>query len=176
MLKYFKYSLVAGLASALVSIIYFTLSIAFGFNPLGGSKAFGYILMVLMFFPALWHFRKNYLNGEMHFHQAFFLTIQINLYSCLFFVLFVALYLNVLDPSLLVRHITESKMFFASIKDDFIKTNSLEAYTISLASIDKLTAFDIVKDEFMKRFFILLFFVMLVSFVMRRTPEWAASK
>ena len=84
--------------------------------------------------------------------------------------------MSAIDTQLLVRHITESKMFFSSIKEDFVKTNSLEAYEISLSSLDKLTVIDIVKDEFMKRFLILLFFVMLVSFVMRRTPNWAASK
>ena len=70
----------------------------------------------------------------------------------------------------------ESKLFFSSIKDDFVKTNSLEAFDISLASLDKLTIEDIVFDEFKKRFLIISFFVLLASFVMRRSPNWAVSK
>lgn len=148
----------------------------FGINPLGGSKAFGYILMVILFFPALWYFRKNYLNNEMHFHQAFVLAFLMNLFTCLLFCLFIWIDLSFIDPHLFVRHITESKIFFSSIKDDFVKTNSLESFNISLASLDKLTIGDIVFDEFKKRFLIISFFVLLVSFVMRRSPSWAVSK
>lgn len=176
MQKYFRISFIAGLISASISFIYFVGSNLFGINPLGGSKAFGYILMVILFFPALWYFRKNYLNNEMHFHQAFALAFLMNLFACLLFCLFIWVDLSFIDPNLIVRHITESKLFFSSIKDDFVKTNSLEAFNISLASLDKLTIGDIVYDEFKKRFLIISFFVLLVSFVMRRSPSWAVSK
>ena len=176
MLKYFRYAVFAGAVSAAFCVGYFYISLAMGMDPLGGSKAFGYLLMVLMFFPALWYFRKQHLANEMHFHQAFFLSFLMNFFACLFFVSFIAFYLEYLHPELLLRHIRESKLFFASVKQDFVKTNGLPAYEVSLASLDKLTAVDIVMDEFKKRFFILLFFVLLASFMMRRSPNWANAK
>jgi len=174
--KYIKYSLLAGIASAFLSLTYFVVSNLFGLNPLGGSKAFGYFLMVLMFFPALWHFRKTYLNNEMHFHQAFVLAFLMNLFTCFFFSFLIWFYMSTIDTDLLMRHITESKMFFSSIKEDYVKVNSLEAFNVGLASLDKLTIGDIVFDEFKKRFLIITFFVLLVSFIMRRSPHWAVSK
>jgi len=166
----------AGFIAAALCAVYFYASLALDINPLGGSKAFGYIIIVAVFILALWHFRKTYLNSEMHFHQAFFLSFLMNFVSCLVFAGFVGFYLKFLNPELLARHIAESKLFFASIREDFVKTNSLKAYQISLASLDKMTVSDIMWDEFKKRFLILLFFVLLVSFMMRRSPDWASSK
>lgn len=168
--------MIAGALSAALSVVYFYVSLAMGVNPLGGSKAFGYLLMVLFFFPALWYFRKEYMGDELHFHQAFFLSLLMNLFACLLFASFVGFYLKFLHPEFLVRHITESKLFFASLKEDYVKTNGLVAYNFNLASLDKMTVADIVMDEFKKRFFILLFFVMVASFMMRQSPNWANSK
>jgi hypothetical protein len=168
--------LIAGAISAALCVVYFYGSLTMELNPLGGSKAFGYLLMVLLFFPALWYFRKEYMGEELHFHQAFFLTLLMNFFACFLFASFVGFYMKFLHPEFLARHIAESKLFFASLKEDYVKTNGLEAYNFNLASLDKMTVADIVMDEFKKRFFILLFFVMVASFMMRQSPNWASSK
>jgi hypothetical protein len=176
LLKYFRYAFLAGAVSAAFCIVYFYVSLALGLNPLGGSKAFGYLIMVLLFFPALWYFRKEYMANELHFHQAFFLALLMNFFACVLFASFVGFYIQFLQPDFLTRHIAESKLFFASLKEDYVKTNGLEAYQFNLASLDKMTVADIVMDEFKKHFFILLFFVMVSSFMMRQSPNWANSK
>lgn len=174
--KYVSYSFFAGLISAIVGAIYFGLSLVYGINPIGGSKAFGYILMLLLFFPSLWYFRKFYLNGEMHFHQAFFLILLIDFVSCILYALFIWLYLELISPDLLTRHIGESKLFFKLIKDDYIKTMGKEAFNVSLKALEEVRAIDIAIDEFWKRFIVLLIFGFIISFIMRKSPAWAKSR
>ncbi len=60
-------------------------------------------------------------------------------------------------------------MFISSMKNDYLKTMSLESFNEGLISLEKITVADIMWDEFYKRFFILLIFAVIAAFVMRRT-------
>lgn len=162
--------------SVAACVLMFSILIIAGTNPLGGSKVFSYFIMLSFFFGLLWYFRTSILGGELHFHQGFAVVIIEHFTACIGFSLFIYLYLNFINIDLLTRHKMESVSFLQFIEKDFVKTSGVEAYNQGLKDLEKITPLDIALDEFKKRFFILLFFVLLASFIMRRSPTWSVSK
>ena len=92
-----------------------------------------------------------------------------NFFACLFNSLLIGLYLTQFNPQVLESHKQESKMFITSMKADYLKTMSLGAFEDGLKSLENITVSEIMWDEFYKRFLILLIFVVIASFIMRRT-------
>ncbi|MBC7390456.1 MAG: DUF4199 domain-containing protein [Opitutaceae bacterium] len=169
MIKFFTFSFLFGVLSAIVCFLFFIAEITLNINPLGASKAFGYVLMFAMFFPAIWYFREKQLGGKIHFPQGLLFGSLMNFFACLFNSLLIGLFLTQFNPQVLESHKQESKMFITSMKTDYLKTMSLEAFESGLKSLENITVGDIMWDEFYKRFLILLIFVIIASFIMRRT-------
>jgi hypothetical protein len=80
------------------------------------------------------------------------------------------------DKELLNRHREESQLVMQFVKEDIIKNRGKEAYEQGLNGLKTVSAFDVAIDEFKKRFLVLLFFVLLASFMMRRSPNWSMSR
>jgi hypothetical protein len=174
--KYFKYGAIFGAISAAATMLLFVFTVLFGGNPLGASKALGYLVMLSGVFLSMWYFRTRLLNGLLHFHQAFFLGLVSHLVACVLFGAFVWLYLSALNPDLLVRHRVEALAFLEGGKVEYIKTMGEAAYKAGMDSLASLSARTIAWDEAKKRFITLLFFILLASFIMRRSPNWALTQ
>lgn len=173
---YLKFGVVFGLVSTILCIGYFYLTLLLGNNPLGGSKAISYFLMLGVFFLLLWSFRTKEKVGILHFHQGLFVILIEHVVACSFFALFIWLSLQYLNPDLLIRHKEESTIFLKFIKKDLVKTIGEDGFSQGLMDISSMTPASIALDEFKKRLTILLFFGLIASFIMRRSTITIISK
>lgn len=171
MRSYIKYGISYGMISAILCILFFYSTLLFGNDPLGGSKAISYFFMLIIFFLVLWNFRRDEKQGVLHFHQGFFVVLVEHTVSCLLFALFVWASLMFFNPTLLDKHKEESTIFWNFIKPALIKTIGEKGFSKGLEDINMMTPTSLALDEFKKRFSILIFFVLIASFIMRRSPN-----
>lgn len=173
---YLSFGVAFGLISAILCVGYFYLTLLLGNNPLGGSKAISYFLMLGVFFFLLWSFRTKEKVGILHFHQGLFVVLIEHLVACSCFALFIWFSLQHLHPDLLKRHKEESIIFLKFIQKDLVKTIGEEGFSKGLIDISSMTPVSIALDEFKKRFTVLLFFGLIASFIMRRSPNTITAK
>lgn len=176
MKSYLKYGVIYGILSSVLCMVYFYVTLSLGMNPLGGGKAISYFLMLGVFFLLLHNFRVKEKNGILHFHQGFFVVLVEHLVSCLLYTLFIWLSLQYFNSGLLLKHKKESTIFLNFIKPDLIRSIGEDGFRKGLEDIRSMTPLSLAFDEFKKRFAILLFFALIATFIMRRSPNTFTAK
>ncbi len=167
--------MLAGCVSAFCCIFFFLGALILGVNPLGGTKVISYFIMLCLLFLSLWYFREKVLGGVLHFHQGFVFALLVHLIACTAFAFFIWGYLKI-DVALITRHKQESQQFMKFMEKELVKTMGQTSFDQGVKDLNAVMPVDIGFDEFKKRFFILLFFVLVSAFIMRRSPNWSLSR
>lgn len=162
----FKYGMVGGV----LSIALFFVLLLLDENPLINGTLFSFFFIPIFVFFAIKEFKKYYNASYLHFWQG--MTIGFGTYMILAMLsgIFIWIYLELLDPDLLVDYIANRVELMRGSKENLVDRLGQDTYDTSLASVQAATAFDLAVDDFLRKVFAGFFITTVISVVMRQRP------
>lgn len=159
-----------GLVGAALSIALFFVLLLLDENPLINGALFSFFFIPIFVFFAIKEFKKYYSAGTLHFWQG--MTIGFGTYMILGLVsaLFIWLYLQAIDPQLLLEYIADRVALMDGSKENLIDRLGQDTYETSLANVQGATALDLALDDFLRKIFAGFFITTIISVVMRQRP------
>lgn len=166
----FKYGVVGGA----FAVSLFLVLIAFGENPLLATPIdFLANLLILLIFVvfSVKEFKNGYYGGYLHFWQGMSIGVFTVTIIALISSLFILLYLNWIDPTLLDDYRNSMEELMNSNKNAFLEEYGEEIYSKTMKANAEVSSPDLALDEFLKKKVFAGFFItLIVSVVMRRSP------
>lgn len=166
----FKYGVVGGL----FAVALFLVLILSGANPLLSTPVdFLVNLIILLIFVifSIKEFKNIHHGGYLHFWQGMSIGVFTVTVIALISSVFILLYLNWFDPTLLDGYKSSMEALINSNKSAFVEQYGEAVYSKTLADNSEVRPIDLAMDEFLKKKVFIGFFVtLIVSVIMRRNP------
>jgi hypothetical protein len=155
----FKFASIGSLGCIIVFLITWWV----GADPLGNWKIVASVPCFLTAYLAIKKYRDLHTDGIIKLSSAYLYGLYINALIGLFTGVFVFIFLQFVDPTLVSTHVEYLK--------EFIKVNpayKTEAKVTLIADVEKTTAFNLGVDEWLKRVGSGFFYVLLAAAILRK--------
>jgi hypothetical protein len=160
-----------GLACALVAFsfflfLYWQKADALSIGRLA-ADAFSAFLFVI---AAIWYFKKVVRRGSLHFWEGLSVGFLTNLFATIISATGIYLFITLIDPQVLTRHIAEMQGMLIRNKAKYVIIGNGEAnFNTLLASVGQTTGKNIFWDEILKKLVVTVL-VPIVAMLFRRQP------
>ncbi len=140
-------------------------------NPLIEARIVDLVLIPLFLFFGLKDFRDYRNGGIMHYWQG--MTVGVILYLLMACVssLWIVTFLELVDPQLLADYISNRQELLEGSKAQVIDQMGEQTYLESRAELQRITAFDLAIDDFLKKSIIGLMLTIMISIILRKRPK-----
>lgn len=140
-------------------------------NPLIEARIVDLVLIPLFLFFGLKDFRDYRNEGILHYWQGMTVGVILYLLMALISAVWILIFLEIIDPQLLVDYIANRQELLMESKARVIDQMGEETFIRSQEELNSISAWDLALDDFLKKSIIGLMLTIMISIILRKRPK-----
>lgn len=149
----FRHAVLVGIGAGVLCFLYFLTLYNLGLSPLGLRKELNLGFVLIAMGIGLWYYRQQVRAGYLHLWEGLTLAYGICLVAALTSGVCMYAFLTWGDASVLTNYIQDNLQIAYRTKAQFVDNFGESSFKELLASLQKTSAFDVLKDEVFKKTF-----------------------
>jgi hypothetical protein len=167
-----KIPLVFGLATGLLSFLFFLGLYWVGVMPLGNKKALDFGIFVIMMAATCWYYRRKIGNGYMHMWEGLTICYVVNSVGAFVLGWLIYLFIEYVDPELFVRYLFEMEQLLMNGKVELLKNIGEADFQQMLREVRLTKPGELITDELSKKTLMGVLPILIISLIFRKQrPE-----